>query len=95
MKKAIKRYYELQQRRLTKRYATDKKSSSSSSINLLYDTAKISWRYVWKNNYLEHNGTLLIDDNRQLSTYGIENKSILKFVKKTKRNSNTRKKFCK
>lgn len=43
---------------------------------------RISWKYVWKSNWLSYEGTRLTDDNAKLHQYGIRNKSTLKFVKK-------------
>ncbi|KAK3851158.1 hypothetical protein Pcinc_042171 [Petrolisthes cinctipes] len=43
---------------------------------------RISWKYVWKSNWLSYEGTRLTDDNAKLHQYGIRNKSTLRFVKK-------------
>lgn len=47
----------------------------------------ISWRYIWRTYYLDYHGVRLTDDNKLLDNYGIGNKSVLKFVKNTKRNN--------
>ncbi|KAK7794228.1 hypothetical protein R5R35_012548 [Gryllus longicercus] len=45
-------------------------------------TVKISWRYVWKTNYLCFEGQKLKDDLSLLEKYGIHNKSCVSFVKR-------------
>ncbi|XP_073968865.1 U11/U12 small nuclear ribonucleoprotein 25 kDa protein-like isoform X1 [Rhodnius prolixus] len=46
------------------------------------ETRCLSWRYVWRNNYLSYNGHLLDNDSTALSEYGICNKVKLHFVKR-------------
>lgn len=72
LKKAIKRYFELNERRESKR--NNKKS-----------TTKISWRYIWRTNFLVFDDEKLINDRQLLTCYGVGNRSVLKFLKKTKR----------
>lgn len=43
---------------------------------------KISWRYIWKNNWLCYNGVQLSDLNARILDYGIKNKSTLTFSKR-------------
>ncbi|XP_068219444.1 U11/U12 small nuclear ribonucleoprotein 25 kDa protein-like [Palaemon carinicauda] len=43
---------------------------------------KISWRYIWKTNWLCFDKEKLINDNCKLLEYGIRNKSTLTFLKK-------------
>lgn len=43
---------------------------------------KISWRYIWKNNWLCYNGVQLSDLNAHILDYGIKNKSTLTFSKR-------------
>lgn len=78
LKKAIKWQYTVQQRR-----EHDRRNEKNSSKNRETIT-KISWKYVWRTYYLEHNGEYLKDDKKFLSEYGIKNKSVLTFVKKSK-----------
>lgn len=41
---------------------------------------KVSWRYVWKNNWLSFDGRKLKDDPVTLEDLGIRNRSHVKFV---------------
>lgn len=43
---------------------------------------KISWRYIWKNNWLCYNGVQISDLNARILDYGIKNKSTLTFSKR-------------
>lgn len=43
---------------------------------------KVSWHYVWKNNYLSFEGTKLTKDWQPLEEYGIRNKVTLTFTKR-------------
>ncbi|KAJ1697741.1 hypothetical protein LUZ63_006253 [Rhynchospora breviuscula] len=40
----------------------------------------ISWRHVWANYCLTHDGVKLVDENSLLSSYGIRNNSKLEFL---------------
>lgn len=64
--------FELNERRELKR--TNKKS-----------TIKISWRYIWRTNFLIYENEKLINDQQLLTDYGVKHRSVLKFLKKTKR----------
>lgn len=96
LKKAIKWKYTVQQRREHNR-KNEKNSNnrvSTSHRNEQKNTAKtaknresittISWKYVWRTYYLEHNGEYLKDNKKILTEYGIKNKSVLTFEKKSK-----------
>lgn len=48
-------------------------------------TTKISWRYIWRTNFLVFDNEKLINDRQLLTHYGVGNRSVLKFLKKTKR----------
>ncbi|CAG9862331.1 unnamed protein product [Phyllotreta striolata] len=50
---------------------------------------KISWRYVWKTYYLQNiqNGQVMIQDKKEVSEYGIANKSQIRFVKRLRKES--------
>lgn len=78
LKKSIKRYFELQER------------SRESKRNNKKTTTKISWRYIWRTNFLVFDDEKLINDRQLLTYYGIGNRSVLKFLKKTKRVLNSR-----
>lgn len=98
LKKAIKRNYELSQQRLAKqklnkshndkqdKHHRHHKHSSSSSQCEIFNSTKISWRWLWRTYFLDFDGCKLTDDKQLLSDYGIVNKSVLKFVKKSKTN---------
>lgn len=63
--------------------ARDKQSKSiASSTTTTTTVPKISWKYIWRTYSLEHNGEVLIDDQRPITDWSIRNKSVLKFVKK-------------
>jgi len=95
LKKAIKRNYELSQQRLAKQKSkksrNDKQDKhhrhkhSSSDQCEFFNSTKISWRWLWRTYFLDFDGCKLTNDKQLLSDYGIVNKSVLKFVKKTKR----------
>lgn len=53
---------------------------------------KISWKYIWRTYHLECDGTILRDDRQPLVDYGIRNKTVLGFVKKSKADKAMRKK---
>lgn len=53
---------------------------------------KISWKYIWRTYHLECDGNILRDDRQPLVNYGIRNKSVLGFVKKSKADKAMRKK---
>lgn len=53
---------------------------------------KISWKYIWRTYHLECDGTILRDDRQPVVNYGIRNKSVLGFVKKSKADKAMRKK---
>lgn len=72
LKNAIKHYFELHKLGELKR--NNKKS-----------TTKISWRYIWRTNFLVFDDEKLINDRQLLTYYGVGNRSVLKFLKKTKR----------
>lgn len=81
--------------------ASTSKSSSTSSHHHRhhYDgdddepiRTKISWKYIWRTYHLECDGTILRDDRRPLVGYGIRNKTVLGFVKKSKADKTMRKK---
>lgn len=64
------------------------KQNTHQSTNKIYTAekiTKISWRYIWRTYFLEFNGIILDDDNQLLSHYNIRNKSVLGFVKRTKK----------
>lgn len=99
LKKAIKRKYELNQKRSAnrqqcaghrnKQHRQSQKSSRKScqpysNSDVDHNTTKISWRYIWRTYYLEYNGEPLSDDRQLLNEYGVRNKSTLQFVKKVK-----------
>lgn len=93
LKRAIKRNYELNQRRLANRMQRSsdnndkplkKRHRHSSSDVDGHRTTRISWRYIWRKYYLEYDGEPLSDDRQLLKDYGIRNKSSLKFVDKVK-----------
>ncbi|PSN44407.1 hypothetical protein C0J52_05746 [Blattella germanica] len=45
-------------------------------------SVNISWRYIWRSNWLVHEGVKLKNDQALLADYGIRNKSQVSFVKK-------------
>lgn len=63
-------------KRAIRRYFTLKLTRyQRSSVN-------ISWRYIWRVNWLVHEGSKLKDDNALLADIGIRNKSYVSFVKR-------------
>ncbi|CAG9815220.1 unnamed protein product [Phaedon cochleariae] len=50
---------------------------------------KISWRYVWRTFHLQNvqNGQVMRDDKKEVSEYGIANKSEIRFVKRLRKES--------
>ncbi|KAJ8956323.1 hypothetical protein NQ318_015061 [Aromia moschata] len=50
---------------------------------------KISWRYIWRTYQLQNveSGRVMRDDNKQVSEYGIVNRSEIRFVKKLRKHS--------
>uniref|UniRef100_A0A224XZL6 SNRNP25 ubiquitin-like domain-containing protein n=1 Tax=Panstrongylus lignarius TaxID=156445 RepID=A0A224XZL6_9HEMI len=64
----------------------DLKRAVRRHVNLMLerqgDSRCLSWRYVWRNNYLSFNGQPLDNDYSALSDYGICNKGKLDFVKR-------------
>lgn len=53
---------------------------------------KISWKYIWRTYHLECDGTIMREDRQPLVDYGIRNKTVLNFVKKSKADKKMRKK---
>ena len=45
-------------------------------------SVNISWRYVWRSNWLVHESVKLKDEKALLANYGIRNKSRVSFVKR-------------
>jgi U11/U12 small nuclear ribonucleoprotein SNRNP25 len=45
-------------------------------------SVNISWRYVWRANWLVHEGSKLKDNNALLADIGIRNKSRVSFIKR-------------
>lgn len=75
--------------RLRKRLLDQQQSVSASTSTATESRSSekipnISWRYIWRTYFLEFDGSLLDDDTKLLSNYGIRNKSVLNFVKKAK-----------
>lgn len=79
------------------------KSSSSTSAHHKHNhnhnhsndepiRTRISWKYIWRTYHLECDGTILREDRQSLVDYGIRNKTVLNFVKKTKVDKKMRKK---
>lgn len=63
-------------KRAIRRYFTLKLTRyQQSSVN-------ISWRYVWRSNWLVYEGSKLKDDNALLADVGIRNKSRVSFIKR-------------
>lgn len=55
------------------------------SLTLFRKTGRkkaVSWRYVWKTNWLSFNSEKLVDDNAKLRDVGITNKANVAFVKR-------------
>jgi len=55
------------------------------SLSLLRKTGRtmaVSWRHVWKTNWLSFNGEKLKDDNAKLRDLGIVNRANVTFVKR-------------
>lgn len=48
---------------------------------------KISWKYVWRTFYLQNiqSGQVMKDDRKEVSAYGIVNKSQIRFVKRLRK----------
>lgn len=53
-------------------------------------SVKISWRYVWRANWLAHEGCKLKDDNALLADIGIRNKSRVSFIKRLRQRGESR-----
>lgn len=66
------------------RKTTKETKNSSKSSTKQEPITKISWKYVWRTFYLEHNGECLKDDRKKLVEVDIRNKTVLNFVKKSK-----------
>lgn len=94
LKKAIKWQFTVQQRREHSRLGESSSDRVPTSRSREKGTkppstgrepiTKISWKYVWRTFYLEHNGECLKDDKQLLAECGVGNKSVLNFVKKSK-----------
>lgn len=88
LKLAVRRHYELNQRRLANKRRRRKVAGKSSRNHHKKDDGivcqPLSWRYIWRTYVLDLDGIQLSDDARLLLYYGVRNKSSLKFVKKTK-----------
>ncbi|KAJ8972122.1 hypothetical protein NQ314_000348 [Rhamnusium bicolor] len=50
---------------------------------------KISWRYIWRTYHLQNveSGRVMKDDKKEVSEYGIVNRSEIRFVKKLRKES--------
>lgn len=86
-KLAIRRHYELNQRRLANKRRRRKVAGKSRNHHNKDDgivCQPISWRYIWRTYVLDLDGIQLSDDARLLLDYGVCNKSSLKFIKKAK-----------
>lgn len=98
LKAAIRRTFEAHQRKQASRAADDKHRKSEHAVDrprhrsdlIAVHTARISWKYVWRTNYLRHNGIALADNAKLLSDYGVRSKDVLDFVKKIKVDRKTR-----
>lgn len=91
--------HENQRRATVSRSAAASLSSKSSSTSAQHQDAddapirtKVSWKYIWRTYHLECDGTILRDDRQPLVDYGIRNKTVLGFVKKSKADKAMRKK---
>lgn len=62
-------------KRALQRYFALKLAREKSSV-------KISWKYVWKTNFLCYEGQKLKDNSTLLEKYGIHNKSCVTFIKR-------------
>ncbi|XP_069674705.1 U11/U12 small nuclear ribonucleoprotein 25 kDa protein [Periplaneta americana] len=71
-------------KRAIRRYFTLKLTRNQQS------SVKISWRYVWKANWLVHEGSKLKDDNALLADIGIKNKSRVSFIKRLSQRGESR-----
>jgi hypothetical protein len=71
-------------KRAIRRYFTLKLTRyQRSSVN-------ISWRYVWRANWLVHEGSKLKDDNVFLADIDIRNKSRMSFIKRLRERGDSR-----
>lgn len=93
---AIRRHYELQQRRQLAKRQRRRRERSTDNFE---QHQRISWRYIWRTYALllangddDDDGVRLDDSNRKLSEYGVRNKSQLKFVKRHLNRSRRRRK---
>ncbi|KAJ3681290.1 hypothetical protein LUZ60_015779 [Juncus effusus] len=59
------------------KFAIRKKVNETEQANMGH--SHISWRHVWSNYCLNHNGEKLLDDNSQLFSFGIGNNSKIQF----------------
>ncbi|KAK5638129.1 hypothetical protein RI129_012424 [Pyrocoelia pectoralis] len=48
----------------------------------LRSKTKISWRYIWRTYYLQHDLEIMKDDNELVLNYGVKNKSEIRFLKR-------------
>lgn len=67
----------------------DLKRAIQRAFNLkqqrLKSKTKVSWRYVWRTYQLQHEGNVMRDDRELVASYGVRNKSEIRFVKKLKK----------
>lgn len=92
LKAAIRRGFQAYQNRQRIKSQCESISSSEKSTHSTERSpheplaSNISWKYIWRTYYLQNDAanTVLTDDERTLSEYGVCNKTVLKFVKKIK-----------
>lgn len=59
-------------------------SKQSNRRNSNETIPNISWKYIWRTYYLQHDTQVLQNDEKSLRDYGVRNKTVLNFVKKVK-----------
>ncbi|GLV36669.1 uncharacterized protein CBL_02496 [Carabus blaptoides fortunei] len=52
--------------------------------------SKISWIYIWKTYYLQHDSVVMRDDQELVSAYGVVNKAQIRFVKRLRKSDRGR-----
>lgn len=81
---ALRQQEQQQQQQRTKETNVTDGTRQSERRNSNETIPNISWKYIWRTYYLQHDTTVLTDDEHPLRDYGVRNKTVLNFVKRIK-----------